>query len=145
MADQHLMFVPDEVILEGSIRTMSQSVANKYITEMNKITCENCILDTKIEKISPYTYNSNKPINRLKKAINNISGTEAINIEENYRTLLSEDFSYYTELVDACYFLVGAKFENNETPLHASNFMCDERAMNIAFQIFTDIIRKPSI
>ena len=55
----------------------------------------------------------------------------------------SEDFAYYTKIVPACFFYIGAKLDTGETfPHHHPKFQINEKAMTIAAKSMGAVVLK---
>ena len=128
--------IPDEVKIEGTFRTMNEEwrmEAHKLITNIAKKTAEsmggNCEVDIKVG----YPCLINEPIlsSRVRNNMNHYMGES--NVVELPIRLTAEDFSYYSQNADACFYRLGTG--NTEkgitSPVHTPTFDIDEKALEI--------------
>ena len=125
--------IPDKVELEGTFRTMDEewrAVAHQKMKKMAEdiATSMGGSCDFRIEKGYPYLVND--------EAMTNVAKTSAIaylgkeNVIDLDLRMTAEDFSYYSQLIPACFYRLGTRKPNGETlGLHTSTFDIDENAL----------------
>jgi len=114
--------IPNNVIVQGTIRAFSSQVRDNVLNRL-KTVCDgltlgfNCEISLVIDKISPAVVN-NKEVTKIVESVAREIFSEA-EIENNYRTMVSEDFSFFLEEVPGCLILVGSR--NDQKGLSASH------------------------
>lgn len=129
--------IPNEVLLEGTFRTMDETVrseGHKTITEIIKDTAKkwggDC--DLRIEKGYPVLINNDELTRKLKAASENYLGKENVVTLEPRMT--SEDFAYYTRLKPCCFYRLGTGNVSAgiTSGLHTPTFNIDETSIKTA-------------
>lgn len=126
--------IPDEVVLEGTFRTMDETIRSQghaAITEIITNTAKkwggNC--DLRIEKGYPVLINDEATTQKAKAAAEAYLGKENVITLEPRMT--SEDFAYYTRLKPCCFYRLGTgnAAAGIVSGLHTPTFNIDERAI----------------
>jgi len=126
--------IPDEVILEGTFRTMDEAIrskGHKTITEIITATAKkwggDC--DLRIEKGYPVLINNDDLTLKLKTASEAYLGKENVVTLEPRMT--SEDFAYYTRLRPCCFYRLGTGNVSAgiTSGLHTPTFNIDETSI----------------
>lgn len=132
--------VPDYTKIEGSIRTF-------YLSDFRYIYYKISQIVKRYSKNNKYliSYNNGYPsvINNKDSVDLLVRCCNKINLKHillNKPLFLSDDFSRYSKNSRICYFFIGTKFINN-TPLHSSNFMIDEKSLKTGFDIYLELIK----
>lgn len=126
--------IPSEVVLKGSIRTLSEEVRNyvhKRIIEISKITAKTLRgkAEVTIKKGAPVSYNEKRVSKLIEKACKELLGEENY-IENPDPTLGSEDFAYYSAYVPSAMYRLGVGYKNKKNaPLHSDKFVANEDAI----------------
>jgi amidohydrolase len=138
--------IADKVSLSGTIRSDTSEGRSKL-----KLRVENILKNTCEAHGATCTYQFNDGYPAL---INNeLVTAEVIEVAKNilgedsitrYQTLAAEDFSFFADLVPACYFFLGAgnPQKNCHYPHHHPQFNIDEDALLIGMKMFTKLILK---
>ena len=134
--------IPNKAYLKGIFRTFNNSLREKVREELKK----------KIKEIArnlggnaeinftgnyPATVNSKEEAQEVRK----IALSVADNIDEDYQTMSSEDFSYFLEKVPGAMILIGCQGEEYY-PQHSENFNCGINPSLLGTQIFYDLVKK---
>lgn len=134
IADGKVNIIPNEAILEGTIRTYDESwrktaherirqVASK-IAEANGATCE-----VRIEHGYPVLLNNKSLTERARKHAAEMIGNE--NVVEIEPRMTAEDFAYYSHLIPACFYRLGTRnlAKGISANLHTPDFDVDEESL----------------
>ncbi|MBS1620447.1 MAG: amidohydrolase [Bacteroidetes bacterium] len=137
IANGAINIIPDEVYMEGTFRAMDEQWRDQAHERMIKIatgiaesmggSCE-----FKISKGYPVLVNNPRLAENIKVFAEDYLGNQ--NVLEAEKWMAAEDFAYYTQKTDACFFVlgVGNKQKNISAPLHSPNFSIDEQAFNVS-------------
>jgi amidohydrolase len=139
--------IPDEVMLEGTFRTMDEkwraeahqrmkSMAEKIAVQMGG-SCE-----FRVEHGYPFLVNDHKATAHARAAAEEYLGKE--NVEELELRMTAEDFSYYSQVVPACFYRLGTgnKEKGITSGVHTSTFDIDERALETGSGLMAWIVLK---
>ncbi|MDH3711609.1 MAG: M20 family metallopeptidase [Cyclobacteriaceae bacterium] len=128
--------IPDEVKLEGTFRTMDEPWRAKAKELIHKIahgvvesmggTCEINIL-----KGFPYLKNNPEFTRLAKKAAEDYLGAE--NVVDLDVWMAAEDFAFYSQEIDACFYRLGVRNEAKgiTSSVHTPTFDIDENALEV--------------
>ena len=128
--------IPEEVKIEGTFRTMDENWRKEAKIKMKKMAeaiadgmgavCEFTILNG-----YPYLQNAPELTSRMKKAAQNFLGEE--NVLDLDIWMAAEDFAFYTQHVDACFYRLGIRNEARGiiSGVHTSTFDIDESALQV--------------
>ncbi len=126
--------IPDQVKIEGTMRTMNEQWRKKIHKEIkliaqNTAKAHNTICDVKIVNGYPVLKNNNKLTETCKKLSQEYLGKKQV-IDLDIR-MTAEDFAYFSQKYPSVLFRLGTSNNNKETqnPLHSSNFNIDENAL----------------
>jgi len=133
-ADGATNIIPNEVVLEGTFRTMDETIrseGHKTITEIISSTAKKWggDYDLRIEKGYPVLINNEEVTKKAK------ANAEAYLGKENIVTLeprmTSEDFAYYTRIKPCCFYRLGTGniAKGIISGLHTPTFNIDERSI----------------
>ena len=126
--------IPDEVKIEGTFRTMDENWRREAKVKMKKMaeaiadgmgaTCEFTILNG-----YPYLQNDTALTLRMKDAAVKYLGQE--NVIDLDIWMAAEDFAYYTQEIDACFYRLGVRNESRgiTSGVHTPTFDIDEAAL----------------
>lgn len=136
--------IPDEVYLEGTFRTFDEAWradAHQKMVKMATSIAEGmgAVCDFEVRKGYPYLINE--------EVITNASRAYAVEYlgKENVLDLdiwpAAEDFSYYSQEIDACFYRLGTgnKALGIESAVHTPTFDIDERALEISIGLMAYI------
>lgn len=134
--------IPDKAYMKGICRTFNNKIRNDIKKEL-KERIEDIArklggnADLKFIGNYPATTNSKMEVEDVKQIASKI----VENIDENYQTMCSEDFSYFLENVPGAMILVGCQ-QDEYYPQHSENFTCGIKPILIGTQIYYDIVKK---
>ena len=123
--------IPDEVVLEGTMRTLDSGTRKKAIADIRQAVASTCsAYGAKCEiefKKDPYpvTYNDERAAERVMRVLKGIKGTKTRLMEQR---LGAEDVSRFLQKAPGVFYYLGT---NNPTkgcvaPNHSSRFKVDE-------------------
>ncbi len=123
--------IPDDVVLEGTIRTLDRSVredAKEKVREVAEGVCRTFGARSEIEFIKdayPITYNDPKTTDRVIGVLKGIPGTRTKVVEP---VLGGEDFSRFMEKAPGAFYFLGTRNPKKGCvhPNHSSRFKVDE-------------------
>lgn len=125
--------IPQTAQLSGTIRTFDPSVRQTVIHRFERLvqdiaTGMGCTAQINMQRLTPAVINDAAITAVVHQAVAEISGLQ---IEEGYRSMVSEDMAYVLEKVPGCYLMVGSA--NAEKGLHYGHhhpkFDFDEAAL----------------
>jgi len=134
IADGTINIIPDEVYMEGTFRTIDENWRTEAHTRMKKMatgiaesmgaTCE-----FNIVRGYPYLINDEKLTEKVRIFAEEYLGKE--NVIDTPIWMASEDFASYSQMIDACFYLLGVsnKEKGISSSLHTSTFNIDEEAL----------------
>lgn len=129
--------IPNEVHMEGTFRTMNETWRNEAhkrmiamatgIAESMGATCE-----FEITRGYPFLVNEEKITGQLQQIAADYLGEE--NVIESEPWMASEDFAYYSQVADACFYICGTGNPSKgiTSGLHTPTFNIDEDALKIS-------------
>ena len=134
IGDGKTNIIPDEVKIEGTIRTFDEEWRSESHKNIEKIaqsiaagyggTCE-----VFIDKGYPYVYNDEEVTTRVRNyAIEYLGAQNVIDIDLR---MTAEDFAYYAQIIPACFYRLGTGNESKGivSNLHTSTFDVDEKSL----------------
>jgi len=128
--------IPEEVKIEGTFRTMDENWRKDAKIKMKKMAeaiaegmgavCEFTILNG-----YPYLQNAPELTSRMKKAAQDFLGEE--NVLDLDIWMAAEDFAFYTQHIDACFYRLGIRNEARGiiSGVHTPTFDIDESALQV--------------
>ncbi len=129
--------IPNEVKIEGTFRTLNEdwrAEAHKRMKKMAEGMAESMggSCDFEIRKGYPFLINEEKLTNNAKQFAQEFLGEE--NVLDLDIWMAAEDFSYFSQAADACFYRLGTGNEakNTSNSVHTSNFDIDEDALKIS-------------
>lgn len=139
--------IKDSVTLEGDVRCMSNH-SRELIEREIRCMCQgmekaySCHIELDYKNDYPVLMNDNDmtelAVDAMKEA--NIDGV--VGIEDCGPQSPSEDFSFYSQEIPACFFYIGAKPEGVSYPHHHPKFDINEGAMLIAAKAMGAVVLK---
>jgi amidohydrolase len=129
--------IPDEVRMEGTIRTLDEDT-RKFMKERIRSIVEDVPrgLGGEGELVIAESYgaliNDSEVVDVVKEAAEEFLGKENVVLYE-YPSMGTEDFSYFAKSVKSCYFNLGCGNEKAGAvyPIHSSRFKLDEGCLEI--------------
>ena len=133
--------IPDRAYLKGICRSFNNEIRDKVKKELkekveNKAKELGGVAELKFIGNYPATINSKNEARKLKKLFENV----ADNIDTEYQTMCSEDFSYFLRNVPGAMILVGCS-NGTYYPQHNENFSCGMKPILIGTQCFFEIVK----
>ncbi|AWR93624.1 carboxypeptidase CpsA [Acidianus brierleyi] len=134
--------IPDDAIMEGTIRSLDESTRGKAIEYTKKIVqsiCSafnaNCEVKF-MEDVYPITVNDPNITEKVIRILEKIEGTKTIETEP---ILGAEDFSRFLQKAPGTYFFLGTRNEEKGYiyPNHSSKFMVDESVLKLGTTALT--------
>ncbi len=137
--------IPDEVFLEGTLRTFSIDVEEKAITRIKEITdnigksflakSEVLILDG-----YPTTINSKNETDIASKIAAEIVGKE--NVESNMKPIMgSEDFSFMLNNVPGAFIFIGQGDQNHNKPCHHAEYDFNDEILSLGTSYWVKLVQ----
>lgn len=128
--------IPDSVYIEGTFRTMDEVWRNEAHARIkktaNRIAKElNATCDVEIRKGYPFLVNDETLTSKAIQHAQEYLGKE--NVEELELRMTAEDFSYYSQVMPACFYRLGTgnKQKGITAGVHTATFDIDEKAIEI--------------
>ena len=127
--------IPQEAILEGTIRTFDAKVRQKVVERFEQIvrgvgSAMGCEVEMKVKRLTPALVNADEVTASVQESARRVL-PEADHDNLPYLTMGAEDMAYMQEKVPGCYFFVGSA--NKERGLHYGHhhpkFDFDEEAL----------------
>lgn len=134
IANGAINVIPDEVYMEGTFRTLDEtwrSKAHQLMKKMAEDIAESMggRCDFKIVRGYPFLINEEKLTEQVRSFAEQYLGKE--NVMETDIWMAAEDFAWYSQAADACFYLLGIRNKEKgiESSLHTSAFNIDEDAL----------------
>ncbi len=134
VANGAINVIPDEVHLEGTFRTLDEDWRTEAHSRMKKIAegiAESMggSCDFNINKGYPFLINEEKLTEQISFFAEEYLGKE--NVQEIDVWMAAEDFAYYSQAKDSCFYLlgIGNKAKDITSSLHTPTFDIDENAL----------------
>lgn len=136
--------IPDEAVLEGTLRTFSQEERTRLLQRIAEVgqgvasamraTCETEIFDGCIPCVNDPAVTA-----FVRQAAVASVGEQYVDSGEEVLTTFADDMAYFLQAVPGCYFIVGARNEAKEAryPHHHPRFNIDEDALPIGVEVLT--------
>jgi carboxypeptidase Ss1 len=122
--------IPDEAVLEGTMRTLDEATRKKVISLIPKIANSVCRTfgagcEVEIDEGYPVTWNDPAVTARVSKLLKSIPGTKTLEVPP---LLVAEDFSFFLRKAPGTYYFLGTRNEGKGcvSPNHSSRFKVDE-------------------
>ncbi|PWB72005.1 MAG: amidohydrolase [Anaerolineales bacterium] len=127
--------IPQEVMLEGTIRTFDVGVRQKVLKRFEEIVrgvgqAMGCQVEINIKRLTPALINDETVTHKVQETARNVLSESGLNTK-GYLTMGAEDMAFMLEKVPGCYFFIGSN--NRERNLdyghHHPKFDFDEEAL----------------
>ena len=136
--------IPDEVKIEGTLRTMDKLWRQKAHSLINEI-CTNTAIssggncDVKIANGYPSLINDEATTSRAQKIAEEFLGKE--NVVELELRMTGEDFSFFAEKIPACFYRLGTANQKKgiTSGVHTPTFDIEESALKTGMGLMTAI------
>lgn len=147
IANGAINVIPDEVYIEGTFRAMNETwrdEAHKKMTRMAADMAEGmgAKCEFRIQRGYPFLVNEEKLTEEVRRCAIEYLGEENVLDEDIW--MAAEDFAYYSQVVDACFYLCGVGNEKKgiQSSLHTPTFHIDEDALAISTGLMAYIALK---
>ncbi|WP_215225354.1 M20 metallopeptidase family protein [Echinicola shivajiensis] len=128
--------IPNEVKIQGTFRTLNEewrAEAHKKMVKIAEGLAEGMggSVDFEVRKGYPFLKNAPELTDRAYKAAQEFLGEE--NVEDLDIWMAAEDFSYYTQEMDGCFYRLGIRNEEKgiTSGVHTPTFDIDESALEV--------------
>ena len=129
--------IPDEVKMEGTFRTMDEDWRAQAHQKMKKLAegiaeAMGGSCDFNIVHGYPFLVNEEKLTSNVRGYAEEYLGKE--NVEDLDIWMAAEDFAYYSQVADACFYRLGTRNEERGiiSSVHTPTFDIDETALNVS-------------
>ena len=137
IANGAINVIPDEVYMEGTFRAMNERWRDEAHERMIKMakgiaSASGAQCEFKIVRGYPFLVNEEKLTERVRVYAQEYLGKE--NVLEEDIWMAAEDFAYYSQAADSCFYLcgVGNGSRGITSSLHTPTFDIDERALEVS-------------
>jgi len=137
IANGAINVIPDEVYMEGTFRAMNEKwrdEAHKRMKEMAEgiAVSMGATCDFKIVRGYPFLINEKKLTEKINQYAREYLGEE--NVLEEDIWMAAEDFAYYSQEADSCFYLCGVGNASNKitSSLHTPTFDIDENSLALS-------------
>lgn len=137
IANGAINVIPDEVYMEGTFRAMNErwrDEAHRRMTDMAEGIAKSmgATCDFKIIRGFPFLINEAKLTAEIKTLASEYLGEENVLDEDIW--MAAEDFAYYSQAADSCFYLCGVGNTRNgiTSGLHSPTFNIDEDALQVS-------------
>tara|TARA_Y100000590_G_scaffold44050_1_gene46884 strand:- start:598 stop:1767 length:1170 start_codon:yes stop_codon:yes gene_type:complete len=137
--------IPDEVFLEGTLRTFSKDVENKAIKRIKEITeniAKSFLAKSEVSILDGYpaTINSQKETDIASNIASEIVGKE--NVESNMKPIMgSEDFSFMLNKIPGAFIFVGQGDEKHNKPCHHAEYDFNDEILPIGTSYWIKLVK----
>jgi amidohydrolase len=132
--------IPEEVMLEGTVRTLNRDVREKTVQHIRALAdgierVTGARVDVSFRHGSPSVQNDEQLTTLVSQVATDLLGANNV-MTMSRPSMGSEDFAYYLERVPGTMFRLGAAGENGTWPgLHTPTFDVDERCLAVGAKI----------
>ena len=137
--------IPDEVFLEGTLRTFSKDVENKAIKRIKELTeniAKSFLAKSEVSILDGYpaTINSQKETDIASHIASEIVGKE--NVESNMKPIMgSEDFSFMLNKIPGAFIFVGQGDEKHNKPCHHAEYDFNDEILPIGTSYWIKLVK----
>lgn len=142
VADGATNVVPDEVILEGTLRTMNEEWRKEAHRLIEKIASDISAsmggsIELEIRNGYPVLNNNDQISRESKKLAVKLLGSE--NVEDMEIRMTAEDFAWFTQRIPGMMYRFGVRDPGSERsyPLHSPHFQVNESALHTAISVMS--------
>lgn len=147
IANGAINVIPDEVYMEGTFRAMNEGwrdEAHKRMTRMAVQIADSmgATCEFRIQRGYPFLINDEKLTDEVRRHAVDYLGEENVLEEEIW--MAAEDFAYYSQAADSCFYLcgVGNQEKGIQSSLHTPTFDIDEHVLCISTGLMAYIALK---
>lgn len=147
IANGAINVIPDSVYMEGTFRTLQEDWRNEAHIKIKTIAESiaqsmggSC--DIKIVRGYPFLINEIKLTEKIQQYAEEYLGSE--NVMQQDIWMAAEDFAYYSQSADSCFYLTGVRNEDQGivSSLHTPTFNLDESALETGMGLMAYIALK---
>jgi amidohydrolase len=147
IADGKTNIIPDEVKMEGIIRTFDESWRKEIKKRIRNISGSiaeafGAKAEVEIHQGYPSLVNDHEVTGRMKKYATELLGEESVVDLEQRMT--AEDFAYYLQQVPGCFFRLGVRNEARgiTSNLHTATFDVDEKSLKTGMSLMAWLVAR---
>lgn len=137
IANGAINVIPDEVYMEGTFRAMNETWRNEAHKRMTKMATDiaegmGAKCEFKIQRGYPFLINEERLTAAVREHAIEYLGED--NVLEEDIWMAAEDFAYYSQIADSCFYLCGiaSKEKGIQSSLHTPTFDIDEDALMVS-------------
>ncbi len=137
--------IPEEVVMKGTVRTMTNEAGGWVNREMEKVLGQICGVQGASYTFDFNTYyppviNDDEAVDHLIDSVSDLLGHETI-VHMNQPSMAGEDFSFYLQETKGAFFMVGTKNHDKDAvyPLHSPYFTMDEDVLHKASAVMAKV------
>lgn len=137
LANGAVNVIPDEVYMEGTFRAMNETWRDEAHRRMKHMaegiaSSMGATCDFKVIRGYPFLINEKKLTEQVRRYASDYLGEENVMDEDIW--MAAEDFAYYSQISDACFYLcgVGNAAKGITSWLHTPTFNIDEHALEVS-------------
>jgi amidohydrolase len=147
IANGAINVIPDEVYMEGTFRAMNERWRDEAHKRMSKMAADiaesmggSC--EFRIQRGYPFLVNEEKLTDQVRAFAVDYLGAENVVDEDIW--MAAEDFAYYSQVADSCFYLcgVGNREKGIQSSLHTPTFDIDEQALEVSTGLMAYIALK---
>lgn len=147
IANGAINVIPNEVLMEGTFRAMNETWREEAHRRMTKMATEiaesmggRC--EFNIQRGYPFLINNEKLTDQVRQCAEEYVGAD--NVVEQDIWMAAEDFAYYSQQADACFYFcgVGNQKKGIGSSLHTPTFNIDESVLTLSTGLMTYIALK---
>jgi amidohydrolase len=138
--------IPNTAHLRGTIRTFDSDI-REFVLERTQTIIETTSQamgaesDFKLYPLAPAVINDAAVTALVQQAVKDLFGPDALN--DNERTMGSEDAAFFLQQVPGCYIFIGSGFTDREAPQHHNpKFDIDEQALVNGVALVVESLRR---
>jgi amidohydrolase len=139
--------IPEEIKIEGTFRTMNEEWRRKAHEEMKvRVSARAKEMggeaELRIERGYPFLVNDENITANSKNAAIEYLGKE--NVVDLDLRMTAEDFSYYTQVIPACFYRLGTRNESKGiiSPVHTPTFDVDEKSLEVGMGLMAYLVMR---
>lgn len=147
IANGAINVIPDEVYMEGTFRAMNETWRNEAHERMTKMAMAiaggmGARCEFRIQRGYPFLVNEEKLTADVREYAIEYLGED--NVVEEDIWMAAEDFAYYSQVADSCFYLCGIanKEKGIQSSLHSPTFDIDEDALMVSTGLMAYIALK---
>ena len=140
IADGATNVIPKEVVLAGSLRCMNEEERTKMLNVIPQIarstaTAYGCECEVAIPEGYPCTVSDKEITEKVKKTAIKSIGED--NVTEFPKRMTADDFGFFCEKFECCYYRFGVGGNKRTGKLHTSTFLIDENSLRVSTGLIT--------